>query len=322
MVAETDPRRREHEELVRTSWVRRLRKIDLSSPRHADKLGYILLTPAVLLIFAILVYPILLSFDLSLQDVGIPRIGEDREPYTLANYQRLFGSAEFWRAAWVSFKLIVVVTSACFAIGLATALLVNQHFKGRTLARLFVALPWAVPEVIAVVIWWWIFDSSFGLMNWLLVNLDLADKPITWLSQPVPAFIVVSVVMIWKGYPFVSIMLLAGLQAIPEDHYQAAKVDGAGPWQRLFWITLPSLLPVFGVTLILVVLWVFRDFAVVFILTGGGPVGATQTLSIMTYEQAFGFFRMGYASAIGMVTLVICVLATRLMVSRMAKSMY
>ena len=322
MVAKTNAQSRERGDRARASWIDRLCAIDLSSPRHANKLGYILLTPAVLLIFVILIYPILLSLDLSLQDVGIPRIGEDRKPFTLDNYKRLFGSAEFWRAAWVSLKLIVVVTSACFAIGLATALLVNQRFKGRTLARLFVALPWAVPEVIAVVIWWWIFDSSFGLMNWVLVNFDLASKPINWLSVPVPAFIVVSVVMIWKGYPFVSIMLLAGLQAIPDDHYQAAKVDGAGPWQRLFWITLPGLVPVFGVTLILVVLWVFRDFAVVFILTGGGPIGTTQTLSIMTYEQAFGFFRMGFASAIGIVTLLICVLATRLMVSRMAKSMY
>ncbi len=322
MAVQTDLQNRTERTLGSSSWIGRLRALDLSSPRHADKLGYILLAPAVLLIFVILVYPILLSVDLSLQDVDIPRIGETREPYTLDNYTKLFGSAEFWRASWVSLKLIVVVTSACFAIGLATALLVNQHFKGRTLARLFVALPWAVPEVIAVVTWWWMFDSSFGLINWLLVTLDLADKPIAWLSQPVPAFLVVSIVMIWKGYPFVSIMLLAGLQAIPEDHYQAAKVDGAGAWQRLFWITLPSLLPVFGVTMILVVLWVFRDFAVVFILTGGGPIGATQTLSMMTYEQAFGFFRMGFASAIGVVTLVICVLATRLMVSRMAKSMY
>lgn len=296
--------------------------IDLSSPRHANKLGYLLLAPAVLLILLILIYPIILSFDLSFQDVKIARIGGDRKPFTTINYQRLFGSAEFWQACWVSFKLIAVVTFFCFVIGLGTALLVNQQFKGRTLARLLIAMPWAVPEVVAVIVWWWIFDSSFGLMNWILVTLDLAAKPITWLSDPVAAFSAVSTVMIWKGYPFVSIMLLAGLQAIPEDYYHAAKVDGASAWQRFTNITLPCLMPVLGVTMILVVLWVFRDFTIIYVLTGGGPIGATQTLSIMTYEQAFGFYKFGYAAAVGIVTMVLCIIVSRLMVARVAHSIY
>jgi multiple sugar transport system permease protein len=128
--------------------------------------------------------------------------------------------------------------------------------------------------------------------------------------------------MVWKGYPFVSIMMLAGLQSIPEDFYHAARVDGANAWQRLWNITLPSLMPILGVTLVLVMLWVFRDFSIIYVLTGGGPLKATQTLSIMTYEQAFGFFKMGYASAIGIVTLVICVIAGRLMIGRPAESIY
>jgi multiple sugar transport system permease protein len=123
-------------------------------------------------------------------------------------------------------------------------------------------------------------------------------------------------VMVWKGYPFVSIMMLAGLQSIPEDFYNAAKVDGARAWQRLIHITIPSLMPVIGVTLVLVMLWVFRDFSIIYVLTGGGPLKATQSLSIMTYEQAFGFFKMGYASAIGVITLIVCVIASRLMIAR------
>lgn len=295
---------------------------DLGSPRNQQKLGYLLLAPAVLLIFLIIIYPLVLSLDLSFQDVKIARIGADRKPFTMANYEQLFAAPEFWRSCWVSAKLILTVTAACFVIGMATALLVNLHFKGRTLARLLVALPWAVPEVVAVVIWWWIFDSSFGLMNWLLVTGGLADQPIAWFSSPVGAFAVVSVVMVWKGYPFVSIMVLAGLQAIPEDYYQAAKVDGAGPWQRFIHITLPCLAPVLGVTLVLVVLWIFRDFSIIYVLTGGGPYGATQTLSIMTYEQAFGFHKMGYGAAVGMITLVLCLLASRFMVRRVAESIY
>lgn len=296
--------------------------LDLARPSRRHWLGYLLLAPAVLLIALIIVYPLFISLDLSFQNVGIARLDQPRRPFTLANYERLFTSAEFWMACWVTFKLLVVVTGACFVLGLATALLVNNRFRGRSIARLFVALPWAVPEVIAVVIFAWIFDSSFGLMNWLFITLGLTSQTINWFSDPSAAFAVVAITMIWKGYPFVSIMALAGLQSIPEDFYNAAKVDGANAWQRFTNITIPTLMPVLGVTIVLVMLWVFRDFSIIYVLTGGGPLKATQTLSIMTYEQAFGFFKMGYASAVGIVTLVLCVLASLLMVGRRAEAMY
>ena len=128
--------------------------------------------------------------------------------------------------------------------------------------------------------------------------------------------------MTWKGFPFVSIMTLAGLQSIPNDYYAAAKVDGASALQRFRWITIPCLMPVLGVTLVLVMLWVFRDFSIIKVLTDGGPLNTTQTLSIMTYDQAFGFFKFGYASAVGVVTLVICVIASLAMLGRSTKAMY
>src|SRR5690606_6111730 len=229
------------------------------------------------------------------QNVGIVRFDQPRKPFTTANYEKLFTSPDFWNAVIVTFKLVTVVTVACFALGLATALLVNNSFKGRPIARLLVALPWAIPEIIAVVIFAWLFDSSFGLINWLLIQFNLIGSPINWFSTPGAAFSAVATVMVWKGYPFVSIMALAGLQSIPDDFYNAAKVDGANAWQRFLYITIPSLMPILGVSMILTMLWVFRDFSIIYTLTGGGPLGSTETLSIMTYEQAFGFFRMGYA---------------------------
>jgi multiple sugar transport system permease protein len=290
--------------------------LGLSRPSRQHWLGYLLLAPAVLLTGALIVYPIVVSVDLSFQNVGIPRLDQPRRPFTIANYERLIASPDFWWSCLVTLKLVLVVTFFCFILGLGTALLVNNRFRGRTAARLLVALPWAVPEVIAVVIFAWIFDSSFGLMNWIFLKLGLIDTTINWFSSPGAAFGAVATVMIWKGYPFVSIMALAGLQSIPDDLYQAAHVDGARPWQRLIYITLPALTPIIGVIMVLVMLWVFRDFSIIYILTGGGPLKATQTLSIMTYEQAFGFFRMGYASAVGVVTLVICVVASLLMMRR------
>jgi multiple sugar transport system permease protein len=289
---------------------------DLARPSRRHWLGYLLLAPAVLLVAALIVYPLFVSADLSFQNVGIARLDQPRKAFTTNNYARLFSSPDFWMAAWVTLKLVVVVTGCCFVLGLGTALLVNQKFRGRSVARLLVALPWAVPEVIATVIFAWLFDSSAGLVNWLLIKAGLVDQTINWLSSTGGAFAAVTTTMIWKGYPFVSIMALAGLQSIPDDFYAAAKVDGASAWQRLLHITLPSLKPVIGVTLVLVMLWVFRDFSIIYVLTGGGPLKATQTLAIMTYEQAFGFFKMGYASAVGIVTLVICVLASMAMLRR------
>jgi multiple sugar transport system permease protein len=270
----------------------------------------------VLLIAAIIVYPLFVSVDLSFQNVGIARLDRPRRPFTISNYERLFASPDFWNACWVTLKLTLVVSSACFLLGLGTALLVDNRFRGRPVARLLVALPWAVPEVIAVVIFAWIFDSSFGLMNWIFLSLGLAERTINWFSDPTAAFAVVATTMVWKGYPFVSIMSLAGLQSIPEDYYAAARVDGANALQRLVHITIPSLMPVLGVTMILVMLWIFRDFSIIYVLTGGGPLKATQTLAIMTYEQAFGFHRMGYGAAVGVVTLVICVVAAKLLMRR------
>jgi multiple sugar transport system permease protein len=291
-------------------------RLDLARPSRQHWLGYALLAPAVLLIAAIIVYPLFVSVDLSFQNVGIARLDRPRRPFTISNYERLFASPDFWNACWVTLKLTLVVSSACFLLGLGTALLVDNRFRGRPVARLLVALPWAVPEVIAVVIFAWIFDSSFGLMNWIFLSLGLADRTINWFSDPTAAFAVVATTMVWKGYPFVSIMSLAGLQSIPEDYYAAARVDGANALQRLVHITIPSLMPVLGVTMILVMLWIFRDFSIIYVLTGGGPLKATQTLAIMTYEQAFGFHRMGYGAAVGVVTLVICVVAAKLLMRR------
>ncbi len=298
------------------------RLFDLARPSRQHLLGYILMAPAVLLVALIIIYPLIISIDLSFQDVKLPRIGADRKPFTFENYRRLFTSPEFWMACWVTVKLVTAVTIGSLAVGLATALLVNNRFRGRTVARLAMALPWAVPEVIAVVIFAWIFDSSFGLMSWLFIKLGIATEMVAWVSTPGAAFWAVAITMIWKGFPFVSIMTLAGLQSIPSDFYAAAKVDGASALQRFRWITIPSLMPVLGVTLILVILWVFRDFSIIKVLTDGGPLKTTQTLSIMTYDQAFGFFKFGYASAVGVITLVICVIAALAMLGRSTKAMY
>jgi multiple sugar transport system permease protein len=274
------------------------------------------------MVAAIIVWPLFVAVDLSFQQVKIPRLGAAGKPFSVANYRWLFSSQEFWLACWVTLKLVVVVTAGSVVVGLGTALLVNNRFRGRTVARLGMALPWAVPEIIAVVIFAWMFDSSFGLFGWLAVQLGLSGQMIPWVSNAGAAFWAVAITMIWKGFPFVSIMCLAGLQSIPADYYAAAKVDGAGVWQRFRWITMPLLMPVLGVTVVLTLLWVFRDFSIIKVLTGGGPLRSTQTLSIMTYDQAFQYHNFGRAAAVGVLTLIICVLASLLMLGRRSRSIY
>jgi multiple sugar transport system permease protein len=286
----------------------------LGRPSSRHLFGYLLLLPAIFLTLFIIVYPIALAVDLSFRRVRIMSVGAANLPLTLDNYRRLAASPDFWNACWVSFAFVTIVTVACFVIGLGIALLVNQRFRGQRVARLLVALPWAVPEVVAATTWAWIFDSSFGVVNWVLRTTGLVAEPVAWLSQPHSAFAVLTVVMVWATYPFVAIMLLAGMQAIPRELFEAARVDGATARQRLIYITLPCLRSVSGIALVLVVLKIFREFATIYVMTGGGPVGATRSLAVLTYEQAFGFYNIGYAAAIGVVTLIFCCLVSTAMV--------
>ncbi len=156
----------------------------LWQPGNRHIFAYLLLLPAVLLTAAIIVYPILSAIDLSFQRIKIAKLGRSRAPWTLANYEELLQSPEFYQAIWVTITLVATVTILSYVIGLATAIMVNQRFAGRKLARILVAVPWAVPSVMAAIIWWWLFDSSFGLINWALVRSGLSSEMIPWLSTP------------------------------------------------------------------------------------------------------------------------------------------
>lgn len=293
----------------------RRRTFLLWRPSKRRWLGYVLLAPAVAVTLLLILYPLAVALNLSFQRVRIMRAGA-ATPYTLENYVRLAHSPDFWNACLVSLAFVFVVTVGCFVVGLGSALLVNERFPGRRAARLLVALPWAVPEVVAAAIFTWMFDASYGLANWLLLQGGIVNEPLAWLIDPYAAFAVCAAALIWTGYPFVSVMTLAGLQAIPRELYEAAQVDGAGAWHRLIAITLPCLRPVLVVALVLVVLRVVRDFATVYVITGGGPAGATRSLALLTYEQAFSFYNIGYGAAVGIVTLLACAAFSTAMVSR------
>ncbi len=290
--------------------------------RSPATFAYLLLAPAIATIAVVVLYPVVTAIDISFRHVDIYSPSTPRGPLTLANYARLLETTGFWQAVRVSVAYVVITVVFSLLIGFGTALLLNQRFRGRTLARMLAVMPWAIPPIVAVNIWWWILDPSYGMLNWVLLHLGLIANPVNWIAAPQPALAAVSIVTVWKGYPFFVVMLLAGLQAIPHDLYDAGAMDGAGRLAAFRHITLPGLRGVLSLATLLTVLWVFREFTIIWVLTGGGPIRATETLAIMTYREAFANFHMGFAAAIGVVTLLISIIASIFFIRQAGKEFY
>ncbi len=275
-------------------------------------LPYLLLFPVALTVGAVLLYPIAKNIWLSFHFLDYVRPQRGQRFVGLENYRELVAARDFWLGMGntVVYTLGTVVGS--FTIGLATALLLNERFPGRWLARTLTVLPWAIPYVAAVLIWTWIMDAEYGVLNYLLIKSGLVAQKVPWLADPTYAMPAVLIVTIWKQFPFATVMLLASLQTIPHTLYEAAHIDGAGRWHRFLNITLPGLRSVTAVVLILLTIWAFRRFTIIYVMTGGGPARSTETLPIQTYLQAFSYYNMGAAASLGTISLLISMAVTLL----------
>jgi multiple sugar transport system permease protein len=224
----------------------------------------------------------------------------------LQNYVGLLSDARFWNAAGVSvrYSLGVVLGSLCF--GLAVALLLNRSFWGRGILRSAFLIPWATPLVTAALILGWMFDSQYGVVNYALESMRLPLAGTDWLNTPSLALLTVTAMQIWRLFPLATLMYLAALQNISSDLYEAAAVDGAAAWHRFRYVTLPSLRRVTAVLVVLLTIWSFGTaFTIIFLLTGGGPAGATENLPLLTYLRAFKSLDFGLASALGTIVLLV-----------------
>jgi multiple sugar transport system permease protein len=278
----------------------------LQSRLRVDLLPYLLFLPALLTIGAILFYPVLQAIVISLRSYYLPNVATVGTPFCgLANYRAISEASEFWHALLFNGIYTVGSVAGLYAVSLAVALLLNHDFRGRGLFRGLAVVPWAVPYVVAALTWIWIFDIQFGVLNSVLLRIGVIEKAIPWLLSPNWAKFSVILSTIWKQFPFAAIMLLAGLQSIPRSLYEAAGVDGAGPVDRFRFVTMPGLHNVSLLVILLSGIQVFKLFTVIYLLTGGGPGRATETLVVQTYLEAFSTFDMGRASAIGVVTLVL-----------------
>ena len=195
-------------------------------------------------------------------------------------------------------------------LGLAVAMVLNRALPAKPLFRLIALLPWVVPDVVAGIIWKWMFDPIYGAVNDFLLGIGLINSPVEWLSNPKLALLSVILVNLWRGFPFVMLILLAGLQAIPRQFYEAAAIDGASKWQTFIHITIPGLRKMIVVALALDIVWEVRRFGLIQAMTQGGPGILTEVLSTYTYKQYFQFFRFEYASAISVVMTVALLLVT------------
>lgn len=269
------------------------------------KAGYFLILPSLAILLLVELVPIGYSIYMSFQKFFVLSIAKPK--FTgLDNYRMLTENPVFWIALKNTLIWVVTTLSATFTVGLLTATVLNRNFWGRNIVRNLVLLPWVVPGAAACFVWGLMYSPRYGVINQSLVKLGLSRfAQFSWLGKPSMALWAVILVSIWKSIPFVSIMLLAALQSIPEVLYDAAEVDGASLFQKFRFVTIPSIKPVLLMLLMLSVLWSFKSFMFVHILTGGGPNNASQILGTLAYYTAFVFFRWGRASAIGVTMLVI-----------------
>jgi multiple sugar transport system permease protein len=259
-------------------------------------LGAMLIAPTVLIFCAVIIYPLVSALYLSLFTIFTPTL---RGNFVgLGNYAYLANSPEFWRSLWNTLLWTVCTLTLQIVFGVAAALMLHQNIVFRSLARSLILFPYFVSTVVAVLVWRWLFNDLYGVMNHLMLMAGLIKMPLDWLGSMPNAMISIILVGAWKYFPFVVIAVLARLQTIPDALYEAAKIDGAGAWSRFVDITLPQLRDVLVVVVLLRAIWDFKEFDLIYLLTGGGPIIATQTLPLMVYKDAFGLNDMGRASAV------------------------
>jgi multiple sugar transport system permease protein len=264
--------------------------------RRGPLLPYLLIAPAVAVLLALSIYPLIYSVSVSLQT---------NAGWGIGNFTRLFSDNFFLTAMAHTFVFAVAALTCEFLLGLGLALLLNSQIRGRGLFRATLLVPMMLPPVVAGVVWRLLLNPNFGAVNGTLKQIGIDTESLTWTASPRLAMLSVIVVDVWQWTPFVFLVLLAGLQAIPQEPYEAALIDGSSRWQTFRHVTLPLLKPAILIVLLLRTMDLLRVFDQIFILTEGGPGFATETISLYIYRTAFRFFDFGYAAAMSFVLLAL-----------------
>ncbi|NPV52998.1 MAG: sugar ABC transporter permease [Firmicutes bacterium] len=274
------------------TYIGKLGKLQVSE----KNLGYFLVIPALAVVAVMAFWPTLAAFWMSLHDISL--IFRTNRFIGLENFRTMAGDPGFRNALHNTVYFTAVSVALEALLGLVMALVMNGAFRGRGAVRASVLVPWAIPTVVTSTMWKWIFNTDYGLLNFLLKRFHIVSTYLNWLGDGKLAMGCAIMADVWKTTPFIALILLAGLQTISHDLYEAAMIDGANWWQRFTRIMLPLLLPIGLVAVLLRTLDAFRVFALIFVLTGGGPADATEVLSTYTYKVLFSTSNFGYGSAL------------------------
>lgn len=277
--------------------------------RSDAKLAAVLITPTLLLVIGVVAYPLIYSFVMSFGDVEFANI-KDYDFVGVSQYVKTFTDPEFIDAIQVSAKFVFFTVLVKLVLGTLIAVMLKEKFVGRSIARALIIIPWATPFVVVGLMWKWMLHSKVGVINFFLERLGIIQDYIPFLSSKTFAMPFVIVADVWQGTPFFVIIILAGLQTIPEDLYEAAHMDGAGGIKAFFSITLPLIrFPMF-ISTILGTIFAINSFDLFFVLTKGGPGNITTNATLFGWNNAFKFYHLSYASAISYVILMISMLIT------------
>ncbi len=273
-------------------------------------LAWGLILPALIVIFALILIPIVRAawmslhiIDLKRSIIGMPFVG-------LGNYVEIFQNEYFWGSVGRTFYFMTISIFIEIVLGIAVAQLLNIEFKGRSIVRSLILLPWALPITIDAVMWKWFFNPSYGAFNSLLFQLGLINEYQTWLSNPFSAMNVIIIADVWKVTPVVVLLALAALQAIPKELYEAAMMDGSSSWNSFWHLTFPLLIPSLTIVLLVRTMDAFKVFDIIYIMTSGGPADGTKVIAYYTYIEAFSYLRLGTGSALAyLMTIFIGIIA-------------
>jgi multiple sugar transport system permease protein/N,N'-diacetylchitobiose transport system permease protein len=265
--------------------------------------GYLL--PSFIVIFGVILYPLAYALFISFIDLtrNVRKL-DDPSLWNfvgLENYRAVLADPEFWHTLGRTFYFTVVSVGLEFALGMAFALLLNEKFAGRGIVRGLMLIPWAFPTIVNAVLWKWLYDPNHGTVTMLLAKLGLTDGSFNILGSSFSAMNAIIIADVWKNTAFVALILLAALQSLPIDVYEAAMMDGASAFRRFFKITLPLLSPSILVALVIRTMEAFKVFDIIYIMTGGGPAGGTQVLSFLTYQQSMAFGKYSVGASISYV---------------------
>jgi multiple sugar transport system permease protein len=284
-------------------WGRFLEAYSSKSARKEILFAGALLLPALVILVLVIFYPLVQALLLSFKDAGL--LNTANAPFAgLDNFRKLFGDPTFWTAALNTLILTVVSIIVCLALGMSLALALNENIPFKNFFRGIALIPWVLPGVVVGLLALYVFNSQVGIVNYVLAQLGITDGFMNWFGSTSNALWAVILLNIWNQTPFYMLMILAGLQTVPTDEYDAAKIDGASAFQRFRYVTLPNIKGVITIVIALQVFWCVNLFDPIWMTTQGGPVNSTTTLTIYVYRQAFEDLNIGYASAIGVVTLV------------------